>query len=400
LESTCISVSSPEMIMEVATVSANNDSEVGQLIQDAIGKVGKEGVVTVEASNTFNDDVVVTPGMRFDRGYISVNFINDRKAGTCDFEEPFVLLHEHRISGLHTLLPIVEAVYATQRPLLIIAEDVDREALATLIYNKLQNEMKVCAVKAPDFAANRTNNLQDIATLTGGVVVNEGAGVSLEGLDISQLGQAKKVTVSEDSTVILEGAGDKADIEKRCGQLRQGLADSLDDHERAKLRQRLAKLTSGVAVLKVGGSSDVEMGERKDRVEDALFATQAAIEEGVVPGGGAALLHASKVLYDVEANLSHSSRDAAYGVRILRNAVQSPLRQIVANAGEEGGLVAAQLLQVEDGRQGYNALTGEYVDMIEEGILDPLKVVKTGLVDAVGVSALLMTVEASVADFS
>merc|ERR1719502_1468601 len=391
-------ISSPEMIQEVATISANSDSDVGTMIMDAMGKVGKEGVITVQDGKTLKDELDITKGMKFDRGYISPYFITETKNAKCEYEDAYFLVHEKKISGIQPLLPILEAVYKTQKPLVIIAEDVDSDALATLVFNRIRGQMKICAIKAPGFGDNRKANLQDIATLTGGFVVSEEAGVTLEKLDITQLGQAKKVTISKDDTVILEGSGGADDVTARCEQIRDQIAVTTSEYEKDKMKERLAKLSGGVAVIKIGGASELEVGEKKDRVNDALCATRAAVEEGIVPGGGVALLHASKVLDAMEGELGAVSEDQRVAVRMLKNAIRAPAKQIDTNAGEEGAVIVGKLLEKDDTQMGYDSAKGEYVNMVESGIIDPLKVVKTALMDAASVSSLMMTAEAMVVE--
>lgn len=334
--------------------------------------------------------------MRFDRGYISPYFVTNPKTQKCELENPFVLIFEKKISGLTTLLPTLEAVLKAQRALLIIAEDVESEALATLIVNKLRAGVKICAVKAPGFGDNRKANLQDIAILTGGTVISADLGHKLENVDVSMLGQAKKITISKEDTIILDGAGMTTDIESRCDQLRDMIAQATSDYDREKMQERLAKLSGGVAVLKIGGASEVEVGEKKDRVVDALNATKAAVEEGIVPGGGTALLYASKNLTELGSKAQNF--DQKVGIEIIQNALRKPVYTIASNAGVEGAVVVGKLLEMEDNNIGYNAATGEYVNMVAEGILDPLKVVRTALTDAASVSSLMMTSEAIIVE--
>jgi len=391
-------ISTPEMIQEVATISANGDEAVGIMIKEAMGKVGNEGVITVQDGKTMKDELEITTGMKFDRGYISPYFITDPKTARCEFEDAYFLIHEKKISSIQNLLPILEAVFKTQRPLVIVAEDVDSDAIATLVLNRLRGGMKVCAVKAPGFGDNRKANLMDIATLTGGTVVSEEAGYSLESLTIDGLGQAKKVTISKDDCTVLEGMGTDDAVAERCDQIRDAVAGTSSEYEKDKLKERLAKLSGGVAVIKVGGASEVEVGEKKDRVNDALCATRAAVEEGIVPGGGSALLHASKVLDGMEAELGAISEDQRVAVRMLKNAIRAPAKQIITNAGEEGAVIVGKLLENDDFQMGYDSAKGQYVNMVESGIIDPLKVVKTALMDAASVSSLMMTAEAMVVE--
>ena len=334
--------------------------------------------------------------MKFDRGYISPYFQTNPKTQKCELENPYVLIFEKKISGLTTILPCLEAVLKAQRALLIIAEDVESEALATLVVNKLRAGVKICAVKAPGFGDNRKANLQDIAILTGGTVISEDLGHKLENVDVSMLGQAKKITVSKEDTIILDGAGSKEDIEGRCEQLRDSIEAATSDYDREKMQERLAKLSGGIAVLKVGGASEVEVGEKKDRVVDALNATKAAVEEGIVPGGGTALLNASKSLTELAAKAENF--DQKVGIEIIQHALRKPVYTIASNAGVEGAVVVGKLLEMDDPNVGYNAATGEYVNMVAEGVLDPLKVVRTALTDAASVSSLMMTSEAIVVE--
>jgi len=381
-------ISTTEEIAQVGTISANGDSQIGELIARAMERVGKEGVITVAEGKTLENELEVVEGMKFDRGYISPYFQTNPKTQKCDMENALVLLYEKKISGLNTILPILEQVLKVQRPLLIVAEDVESEALATLIMNKLRAGVKVCAVKAPGFGDNRKANLQDIAVLTGGTVISEDLGYKLEETDMSMLGSAKKLSVSKDDTIILDGGGDKAAIEERCDSIRDAMESSNSDYDREKLQERLAKLSGGVAVIKIGGASEVEVNEKKDRVTDALNATRAAVDEGIVPGGGTALLYASKVLGNVET----ANFDQKVGVDIVRNALSVPCKTIVNNAGAEGAVVVGKLLE-SDGTLGYDASRGEYCDLVKAGIIDPMKVVRTALVDAASVASLMTTTE-------
>ncbi|DBA93273.1 hypothetical protein WJX79_008425 [Trebouxia sp. C0005] len=390
-------ISTTEEIAQVGTISANGEKEIGDLIARAMERVGKEGVITVADGKTLENELEVVEGMKFDRGYISPYFITDAKAMKCELDDPFVLIAEKKISQLQPLLPILEASMKSQRPLLIIGEDVESEALATLIVNKLRAGIKVCAVKAPSFGDNRKANLQDIAVLTGGQVISEDLGLKLETADISMMGRAKKITITKDDTIILDGAGDKSAIGERCDQIREAVAQSQSDYDREKLQERLAKLSGGVAVLKVGGGSEVEVGEKKDRVTDALNATKAAVEEGIVPGGGVALLYASKSLDAVKEKLENF--DQTVGVQILQTALRVPLKTIADNAGVEGAVVVGKLLERNaEADYGYNAATNTYQDLVKAGIIDPLKVVRTALSDAASVSSLLTTSEAIVVE--
>ena len=389
-------ISTTEEIAQVGTISANGEREIGDLIARAMEKVGKEGVITVADGKTLENELEVVEGMKFERGYISPYFITNAKNQKCELENPYVLIFEKKISGLNALLPVLESVLKTSRPLLIVAEDVESEALATLIVNKLRGGVKICAVKAPGFGENRKSNLQDIAILTGGTVVSEDLGHKLDQVDISMLGTAKKITVSKDDTIILDGAGEKATIEERCEQLRDAIAESSSDYDREKMQERLAKLSGGVAVLKVGGGSEVEVSEKKDRVVDALNATKAAVDEGIVAGGGTALLKASKALTELEGSMPNF--DQKVGVQIIKAAIRVPMKTIANNAGVEGSVVVEKVLEKDDDSWGYNAATGEYGDMIAAGVIDPLKVVRTALTDAASVSSLMMTSECMIVE--
>ena len=389
-------ISTTEEIAQVGTISANGEREIGDLIARAMEKVGKEGVITVADGKTLENELEVVEGMKFERGYISPYFITNAKNQKCELENPYVLIFEKKISGLNPLLPVLESVLKTSRPLLIVAEDVESEALATLIVNKLRGGVKICAVKAPGFGENRKSNLQDIAILTGGTVVSEDLGHKLDQVDIAMLGTAKKITVSKDDTIILDGAGEKATIEERCEQLRDAIAESSSDYDREKMQERLAKLSGGVAVLKVGGGSEVEVSEKKDRVVDALNATKAAVDEGIVAGGGTALLKASKALTELEGSMPNF--DQKVGVQIIKAAIRVPMKTIANNAGVEGSVVVEKVLGSDDDSWGYDAATGEYGDMIAAGVIDPLKVVRTALTDAASVSSLMMTSECMIVE--
>ncbi|CAL8468824.1 g8365 [Coccomyxa elongata] len=400
LKSRAKMISTTEEIAQVGTISANGEKEIGELIARAMERVGKEGVITVADGKTLENELEVVEGMKFDRGYISPYFITDPKTMKAELESPYILIVEKKVSGLAPLLPILEQVIKTQRPLLIIAEDVESEALATLIVNKLRAGVKLAAVKAPGFGDNRKANLQDIATLTGGEVVSEDVGLSLDKIDMSKLGTAKKVSISKDDTIILDGGGEKDKINERCDQIRESVAASTSDYDKEKLQERLAKLSGGIAVIKVGGASEVEVSEKKDRVVDALNATKAAVEEGIVPGGGVALLYASKILDGAKGGLNF---DQKIGVDIVERALRVPLKTIANNAGVEGAVVAGKLLEKSDeenlgGRLGYNAATDKFEDLVAAGVIDPVKVVRTALVDAASVSSLMMTSEAIVVE--
>ncbi|GAB4817265.1 hypothetical protein N2152v2_004311 [Parachlorella kessleri] len=386
-------ISTTEEIAQVGTISANGEREIGQLIARAMEKVGKEGVITVQDGKTLENELEVVEGMKFDRGYISPYFVTDQKTMKCELEDPFILICEKKISGIQSIIPVLEQVVKTQRPLLIIAEDVESEALATLIVNKLRAGVKVCAVKAPGFGDNRKANLQDIAVLTGGQVVSEELGMKLDKVDASMLGGARKVTIGRDDTVILNGQGDKASIQERCDMIREAVSSTTSDYDREKLQERLAKLSGGVAILKVGGASEVEVGEKKDRITDALNATKAAVEEGIVPGGGTALVYASRTLDSIKAKCENF--DQTVGVGIIQKAIRMPAKTIADNAGEEGAVIVGKLLEAakDDETLGYNAAAGKFENMVAAGIIDPVKVVRTALLDAASVASLLTTAE-------
>ncbi|XP_039060359.1 chaperonin CPN60-2, mitochondrial-like isoform X2 [Hibiscus syriacus] len=378
LKSRARMISTSEEIAQVGTISANGEREIGELIAKAMEKVGKEGVITIADGKTLYNELEVVEGMKLDRGYISPYFITNQKNQNCELENPLILIHEKKISNLSALVKFLELSLTKQRPLLIVAEDLESEALATLILNKLRAGLKVCAIKAPGFGENRKAGLQDLAALTGGQVVTEDLGLDIEKVGAEVLGSCKKVTVSKDDTIFLDGAGDKAAIEERCEQIRSSMELSTSDYDKDKLQERLAKLSGGVAVLKIGGASEVEVGEKKDRVTDALNATKAAVEEGIVPGGGAALLYASKELE----NMDTENFDQKIGVQIIQNALKMPVHTIASNAGVEGAVVVGKLLEQDNPDLGYDAAKGEYVDMVKAGIIDPLKVIRTALVDA------------------
>lgn len=395
LKSKALLISTPEEIMQVATVSANGEREIGELLARAMEKVGKEGVITVADGNTLDNELEVVEGMKLNRGYISPYFVTDAKTQKSELENPLILIHEKTISDMNSLVRVLEIAMKRNRPLLIVAEDVESELLTMLIINKHRAELKVCAVKAPGFGDNRRANLEDLAILTGGEVISGGEhGTSLDKVQIDMLGSAKKVTVSVDDTLILHGAGDKKSIEERCEQLRTVIktSDALFDKEKAQ--ERLSKLSGGVAVFKVGGASEAEVGERKDRVTDALNATRAAVEEGIVPGGGVALLYASRTLKE----LKTANEDQRRGVQIIENALKAPTFTIASNAGVDGAIVVGKLLEQDDLNLGYDAAKGEYVNMVKAGIIDPVKVIRTALLDAASVSLLLTTTEATVFD--
>jgi chaperonin GroEL len=379
---------------QVATISANGDKEVGDKIAEAMHKVGKEGVITVEEGKGTEFDLETVEGMQFDRGYLSPYFVTNAEKMVVELENPYILIFEKKLGALQPMLPLLEAVVQQQRPLLIIAEDVEGEALATLVVNKLRGGLKVAAVKAPGFGDRRKAMLDDIAILTAGEVISEDLGMKLESVSVKSLGRAKRVVIDKDNTTIVDGAGKKVDIEARCNQIRAQAEDTSSDYDREKLQERLAKLSGGVAILKVGGSSEVEVKERKDRVDDALHATRAAVEEGIVPGGGCTLLYASKALDKIKVD----NDDQKAGVAIIKRALQAPIRQIAENAGLDGAVVAGKLLESNDTNHGFDAQKLEYCDMIKAGIIDPTKVVRAALQGAASVASLLITTEAIIAD--
>ncbi|TYH55395.1 hypothetical protein ES332_D09G232400v1 [Gossypium tomentosum] len=394
LKSRARMISTSEEIAQVGTISANGEREIGELIAKAMEKVGKEGVITIQDGKTLYNELEVVEGMKLDRGYISPYFITNTKTQKCELDDPLILIHEKKVSSLNAVVKVLELALKRQRPLLIVAEDVESEALATLILNKLRAGIKVCAIKAPGFGENRKSSLHDLAVLTGGEVITEELGMNLEKVDLDMLGTCKKVTVSKDDTVILDGNGDKKAIEERCEQIRSAIELSTSDYDKEKLQERLAKLSGGVAVLKIGGASEAEVGEKKDRVTDALNATKAAVEEGIVPGGGVALLYASKELD----KLPTANFDQKIGVQIIQNALKTPVHTIASNAGVEGAVIVGKLLEQDNPDLGYDAAKGEYVDMVKAGIIDPLKVIRTALVDAASVSSLMTTTEAVVVE--
>jgi len=387
-------IKTEEEIAQVGTISSNGEREIGEMISEAMQKVGKEGVITVEEAKSMATELDVVEGMQFDRGYISPYFVTNAEKMVAVLEDPFILLHEKKLSGLQSMLPLLETVVQSGRPLLIIAEDIEGEALATLVVNRLRGGLKVAAVKAPGFGDRRKAMLEDIAILTGGQVVSEELGVKLENVGLDMLGTAKKVEITKEETMIVEGAGKKADIQGRCGQIRAQVEETSSDYDREKLQERLAKLAGGVAVIRVGGSSEIEVKERRDRVDDAMNATRAAVEEGIVPGGGVALLRATKILGKLEA----ANHDQQVGIDIIGRALQAPVRQIAENAGVEGSVVVGKLLENKDQSIGFDAQTETYTDMVKAGIIDPTKVVRTALVDAASVAGLLITTEAMVAE--
>jgi chaperonin GroEL len=387
-------VTSNEEIAQVGTISANGDREIGKIIAEAMKKVGNEGVITVEEAKSLETELDVVEGMQFDRGYISPYFITNAEKMLAELETPYILINEKKLSTLQPLLPLLEAVVQTGKPLLIIAEDVEGEALATLVVNKLRGGLKVAAVKAPGFGDRRKAMLEDIAVLTGGQMISEDLGVKLENVTLKMLGQAKKVSIDKDNTTVVDGAGKKADIEGRVKQIKAQIEETTSDYDREKLQERQAKLAGGVAVIKVGGATEMEVKERKDRVEDALHATRAAVEEGIVPGGGVALLRAIKALE----GLRGSNDDQKIGIGIVRKALQTPARQIVQNAGDDGSIVVGKILDDDKYAFGYNAQTGEYGDLVSQGVIDPTKVVRCALQDAASIAGLLITTEAMVVE--
>lgn len=387
-------IDDPEAIRSVATIAANGDEIIGNLITEAFEKVGKDGTITVADGKTLEHELEVVEGMKFDRGYISPYFLTDAKAQKADFEDPLILLYEKKISTVQAILPILEQVAKTQKPLVIIAEDIDGEALALLVVNKLRGGLKVAAIKAPGFGDNRKSMLHDLAVITGAEMINEDLGGKLEDMTISQLGSAKTISISKDDTVILDGIGDKAAIEERCTGIRDAIELTTSEYEKDKLKERLAKISGGVAVIKVGGASEVEVNEVKDRLNDSLNATQAALEEGIVAGGGTALLRATVKLD----GLKLDNLDQQVGVDAIKAALRVPCMQIAANAGEEGAVVVQEVLKSEDPHWGFDAQTGQYVNMIKAGIIDPKKVVRSALADAASVAGLMTTTEAIIAD--
>src|SRR5467141_2160033 len=387
-------VTSNEEIAQVGTISANGDAEIGKFLADAMKKVGNEGVITVEEAKSLETELDVVEGMQFDRGYISPYFVTNADKMRVEMDDAYILINEKKLSSLNELLPLLEAVVQTGKPLVIVAEDVEGEALATLVVNRLRGGLKVAAVKAPGFGDRRKAMLQDIAVLTGGQAISEDLGIKLENVTLNMLGRAKKVMIDKENTTIVNGAGKKADIEARVNQIKAQIEETTSDYDREKLQERLAKLAGGVAVIRVGGATEVEVKERKDRVDDATHATRAAVEEGIVPGGGVALLYAAKALD----GLTPENNDQRVGIDIVRRALQSPVRQVVENAGADGSIVVGKLLDANDPNRGFDAQTGDYVDMIKAGIIDPTKVVRLALQNAASVAGLLVTTEAMVAE--
>ncbi|MCA1440481.1 chaperonin GroEL [Ensifer sp. IC4062] len=386
-------INTSDEVAQVGTISANGEKQIGLDIAEAMQKVGNEGVITVEEAKTAETELEVVEGMQFDRGYLSPYFVTNPEKMVADLEDAFVLLHEKKLSNLQAMLPVLEAVVQTGKPLLIIAEDVEGEALATLVVNKLRGGLKIAAVKAPGFGDRRKAMLEDIAILTGGTVISEDLGIKLENVTLDMLGRAKKVSISKENTTIVDGAGQKVDIEGRVAQIKAQIEETTSDYDREKLQERLAKLAGGVAVIRVGGATEVEVKEKKDRIDDALNATRAAVQEGIVPGGGVALLRSS-----VKITAKGENDDQEAGVNIVRRALQAPARQIAENAGDEASIVVGKILEKNTDDFGYNAQTGEYGDMIAMGIIDPVKVVRTALQDAASVASLLITTEAMIAE--
>jgi chaperonin GroEL len=387
-------ISTNEEIAQVGTISANGEREVGEMIAQAMQKVGNEGVITVEEAKSLETELDVVEGMQFDRGYLSPYFVTNAEKMIAELESPYILIHEKKLSGLQAMLPVLEAVVQSGRPLLIVAEDVEGEALATLVVNKLRGGLKVAAVKAPGFGDRRKAMLEDIAILTSGQVISEDVGIKLENVTLDMLGQAKRVRVEKENTTIIDGGGVKDDIQGRCTQIRQQIEETTSDYDREKLQERLAKLAGGVAVIRVGGSTEIEVKEKKDRVDDAMHATRAAVEEGVVAGGGAALLYAARALE----SLQPANGDQKVGIDIVKKALLYPARQIAENSGTDGSIIVGKLLDSKDPNYGYDAQKGEFTDMIRSGILDPTKVVRHALQDAASVAGLLITTEAMVAE--
>ena len=387
-------ISTSAEVAQVGTISANGEGEIGEMIAQAMEKVGNEGVITVEEAKSLATELDVVEGMQFDRGYLSPYFITNADKMIAELDNPYILLHEKKLSNLQAMLPILESVVQSSRPLLIIAEDVEGEALATLVVNKLRGGLKIAAVKAPGFGDRRKAMLEDIAILTGGTVVSEDLGIQLENVTLDMLGSCKRVNITKDETTIVDGVGKKGDIKARCGQIRAQIEETTSDYDREKLQERLAKLAGGVAVIRVGGATEVEVKERKDRVDDAMHATRAAVEEGIVPGGGVALIYAARGLD----KLTTANNDQQVGIDIVRRAISAPARQIANNAGEDGSVVVGKLLESKDKVWGFDAQNGKYTDMVKAGIIDPAKVVRTALQNAGSVAGLLITTEAMVAD--
>jgi chaperonin GroEL len=387
-------ISTNAEIAQVGAISANGDKEIGEMIARAVQKVGNEGVITVEEAQSLETELDVVEGMQFDRGYISPYFVTNAEKMICELEEPYILLHEKKLPGVQAMLPLLEAVVQSGKPLLIVAEDIEGEALATLVVNKLRGGLKVAAVKAPGFGDRRKAMLEDIAALTGGQLISEDLGIKLENVTLDMLGQAKKIRIDKESTTVIDGAGKKKDIEGRIAQIKGQLEETTSDYDKEKLQERLAKLSGGVAIIRVGGATEIEVKERKDRVEDAMHATRAAVEEGIVAGGGVALLYGIRAL----AKLRPGNDDQKVGIDIVRRALSAPARQIVENAGADGSVVIGKLLEKGDANHGFDAQTGTYTDMVKAGIIDPTKVVRLALQGAASIAALLITTEAMVAE--
>ena len=387
-------VTTSEEIAQVGTISSNGDAEIGRMLAEAMQKVGNEGVITVEEAKSLETELDVVEGMQFDRGYISPYFVTDAEKMRCTLEDPYILIHEKKLSSLQNLLPLLEAVVQSGKPLLIVAEDVEGEALATLVVNKLRGGLKVAAVKAPGFGDRRKAMLEDIAILTAGQVISEDLGIKLENVTLDMLGRAKRVVIEKENTTIIDGAGSKEEIQGRIGQIKAQIEETTSDYDREKLQERLAKLAGGVAVIRVGGSTEIEVKERKDRVDDAVHATRAAVEEGIVPGGGVALLRSARALK----GLKHENNDQRVGIEIVHKALQAPARQIAENAGADGSVVVGKLLESNDASWGYDAQAGEYTDLVARGVIDPTKVVRNALQGAASVAGLLITTEAMIAE--
>ena len=394
LEKQSKKVTTSEEIAQVGTISSNGDKEIGRMLAEAMQKVGNEGVITVEEAKSLETELDVVEGMQFDRGYISPYFVTDAEKMRCTLEDPYILIHEKKLSSLQNLLPLLEAVVQSGKPLLIVAEDVEGEALATLVVNKLRGGLKVAAVKAPGFGDRRKAMLEDIAILTAGQVISEDLGIKLENVTLDMLGRAKRVVIEKENTTIIDGAGSKEEIQGRIAQIKAQIEDTTSDYDREKLQERLAKLAGGVAVIRVGGSTEIEVKERKDRVDDAVHATRAAVEEGIVPGGGVALLRSARALE----GLKHENNDQRVGIEIVHKALQAPARQIAENAGADGSVVVGKLLESNDASWGYDAQAGEYTDLVARGVIDPTKVVRNALQGAASVAGLLITTEAMVAE--
>ncbi len=387
-------ISTNEEIVQVGTISANGEREIGDILAKAVEKVGKEGVITIEEAKSFQTELDVVEGMQFDRGYVSPYFVTNSEKMTCDLENPFIMVYDKKLSALQPLIPLLEAVVKSGRPLLIIADEIEGEALATLVVNKLRGGFKVSAVKAPGFGDRKKAMLEDIAILTGATVVSEDVGIKLENVDMTMLGSCKKAIITKDNTTIVEGAGQADNIKARCEQIKAQIAESTSEYDIEKMRERLAKLSGGVAVIRVGGATEVEVKEKKDRVDDAMHATRAAIEEGIVPGGGVALLRSIEELSKINA----ANEDQKIGINIMRHAMTAPVKQIVSNAGHEGAVVASKILENKDFNYGYDAATDNYTDMMKAGIIDPMKVVRTALQDAASIVGLLLTTECAIVE--